>query len=352
MSNKKSDSFSLINFYDVLDINTTATNLEIKNKYKQLQLKYHPDKSKDNYDDNVYKLIQKAYSILSDDKKREEYDFLMNNIKTSKNNDHISLKNNYNKFAKLTQLKEDEKDEKIKEEELKLAKIEFDKMNDELNQKHGLNSFDNTILTSDDFNFKTNDLLLKREQEEIEYTQNRIFKPDEKFDINKFNAAFDLHKTMAENNQIEEYNDVNSYNFANNNSNFSDLDKLNYGDLYNDDNSNIENLNSNLYSSTSLFSSNKNINNLSIDKLHNLKYDKNKYDHTKDRNSDEYKNEIARKLENMEKEREDLLNIQYGNFNTNDNSYKFLHQVGFNENTIDWIETDDDKDVLELLKNN
>lgn len=351
MSDKNSNSFSLINFYEVLDIKPTATNQEIKNKYKQLQLKYHPDKSKDNYDDNIYKLIQKAYSILSDDKKREEYDFLMNNIKTSQNNDHIKLKNNYNKYTKLTKLKEDEKDDKTKEEDLKLAKIEFDKMNNELNQKHGINSFDNTVLSSEDFNSKTNDLLLKREQEEIEYTQNRIFKPNEKFDLDKFNAAFDLHKSMSEN-QLEEFKEVSSYNFANNNTSFSDLDNLNYGDLYNDDNSNLDNLNSNLYSATSLFASNKNINNLNMDKLHNIKVDKSKYDHTKDRNSDEYKKEMAKKLEDMQKEREDLLNISFGNFNTNDNSYQFLHQVGFNDNTIDYIETDDDKDVLELLKNN
>tara|TARA_Y100000389_G_scaffold189296_1_gene212870 strand:+ start:996 stop:2114 length:1119 start_codon:yes stop_codon:yes gene_type:complete len=57
--------------YNELNINSSATQNEIKKAYRQLALKHHPDKGGD---DETFKKITAAYEILSDEEKREKYD--------------------------------------------------------------------------------------------------------------------------------------------------------------------------------------------------------------------------------------------------------------------------------------
>ncbi len=60
------------NYYEILGIAKTASKDEVKKAYRKLAHKYHPDKNKG--DDNKFKEINEAYSVLGDDKKRAEYD--------------------------------------------------------------------------------------------------------------------------------------------------------------------------------------------------------------------------------------------------------------------------------------
>lgn len=62
------------NLYDVLEINETATLDEIKKSYRQLAIKYHPDKNSDPEAPERFKKINHAYSVLSDENKRMKYD--------------------------------------------------------------------------------------------------------------------------------------------------------------------------------------------------------------------------------------------------------------------------------------
>jgi len=57
--------------YDVLKISKTATDNEIKQAYRNLAKLHHPDKGGDK---EMFQKIQEAYDILSDPKKRHEYD--------------------------------------------------------------------------------------------------------------------------------------------------------------------------------------------------------------------------------------------------------------------------------------
>lgn len=60
------------NYYDILGISKSASKDEIKKAFHKLAHKYHPDKS--GGDADKFKEVSEAYSVLSDDKKRAEYD--------------------------------------------------------------------------------------------------------------------------------------------------------------------------------------------------------------------------------------------------------------------------------------
>lgn len=59
------------NYYDILGIDKKATADEIKKAFRKLAQKHHPDKGGD---EAKFKEITEAYSILTDEKRRREYD--------------------------------------------------------------------------------------------------------------------------------------------------------------------------------------------------------------------------------------------------------------------------------------
>lgn len=59
------------NYYDVLGVEKSAKKEDIKKAFYKLASKYHPDKGGDA---EKFKEINEAYQVLSDDKKRKEYD--------------------------------------------------------------------------------------------------------------------------------------------------------------------------------------------------------------------------------------------------------------------------------------
>lgn len=67
---------SLKDYYKTLGIPATATPQQVKKSFRQLALQYHPDKNPGNaYAEARFKEIQEAYEILSDQQKREEYNY-------------------------------------------------------------------------------------------------------------------------------------------------------------------------------------------------------------------------------------------------------------------------------------
>jgi len=63
-------------YYKILGIARTASEVEIKKSYRRLAMKYHPDRNKDNSAEAEikFKEIKEAYEVLSDPKKRSAYD--------------------------------------------------------------------------------------------------------------------------------------------------------------------------------------------------------------------------------------------------------------------------------------
>ena len=66
------------NYYNILEIPNSATPEEIRKAYRKLALKWHPDKNPSHHDlaSEKFKQISEAYEILSDIKKKKDYDYL------------------------------------------------------------------------------------------------------------------------------------------------------------------------------------------------------------------------------------------------------------------------------------
>lgn len=62
--------------YDILEVERNATNKEIKQAFRKLAMQYHPDQAEGdkNEAEAKFKEINEAYSILSDSRKRLNYD--------------------------------------------------------------------------------------------------------------------------------------------------------------------------------------------------------------------------------------------------------------------------------------
>ena len=70
----------LKNYYSVLGVGEDATAEAIKKAYRKLAQRYHPDRYPDKPNaEERFKEVQEAYSVLSDAKKRKEYDRMRNN---------------------------------------------------------------------------------------------------------------------------------------------------------------------------------------------------------------------------------------------------------------------------------
>lgn len=63
----------MTNYYETLGVNKNASLEEIKKAYKTLAKKWHPDRN-NGLETDTFKKINEAYDILSDEKKRKEYD--------------------------------------------------------------------------------------------------------------------------------------------------------------------------------------------------------------------------------------------------------------------------------------
>ena len=61
-------------YYEVLGVQKTAPENEIKSQYRKLALKFHPDRNKSEEAAEHFKEISEAYAVLSDSEKRKLYD--------------------------------------------------------------------------------------------------------------------------------------------------------------------------------------------------------------------------------------------------------------------------------------
>ncbi|UJR34981.1 hypothetical protein I4U23_027760 [Adineta vaga] len=92
----------MTDFYEILEVQKTATDDEIKKSYRRLALKWHPDKnlSSKTQAEEKFKLISEAYEVLSDKDKRRKYDQLGRaGLSNGHNNSGYSSNNGYSRFS-------------------------------------------------------------------------------------------------------------------------------------------------------------------------------------------------------------------------------------------------------------
>ncbi|RWS20437.1 dnaJ subfamily C member 1-like protein, partial [Leptotrombidium deliense] len=66
-----------VNFYELLEVNQTATTAEIKRSFRVLSLKYHPDKYKEADAEVKFRNLVAVADVLENEKKRKKYDKIL-----------------------------------------------------------------------------------------------------------------------------------------------------------------------------------------------------------------------------------------------------------------------------------
>ena len=69
------------NYYDILGVSKSASDVEIKKAYRKLAHQYHPDKK--GGDEAKFKEVNEAYQVLGDQQKRSQYDQFGSNFSQS-----------------------------------------------------------------------------------------------------------------------------------------------------------------------------------------------------------------------------------------------------------------------------
>lgn len=66
------------NLYNILGVAPNASNDDIKKRYRSLAMRFHPDRNSEDGAEARFNAIQQAYEVLTDTKRRAEYDQQMN----------------------------------------------------------------------------------------------------------------------------------------------------------------------------------------------------------------------------------------------------------------------------------
>lgn len=176
-------------YYKVLGVESTASQIEIKRAYQSKLKKLHPDKVEQTKENKAkYKLLREAGDLLCDPHERKAYDMQRKMDATTK--DFRSQKDSFKEFMKL-------QEQHMTDEDKAIAKLNFEQGLANMDRKHGYNKKDAEAITKEEHDRRMEDMKLQREQEDIELTQENLFK-DRQFNPAEFNKMFEKKKRRDE----------------------------------------------------------------------------------------------------------------------------------------------------------
>ena len=240
-----------LDYYKILGVEKSASNDDIKKKYRHLLAKYHPDKLKALSEDkrklklDQYQLIRMAGEVLTHVEKKKLYDMEQKTIRSS---GFVGQKDSFEEFLKL---QENENTPQNKEKAL----LEFRQHSDKMNKIRNFNPENITKIDKKDLDRNVQDLLTQRDIESIELAQKNLFE-HRSFNPSEFNQLFEKNKKKEEKRNKKKQNSGALVNYNDNFTAFNDNGLNNfisvnddYGELFGNDQ----------FKDTGLFS--KNINN-------------------------------------------------------------------------------------------
>lgn len=186
---KKTFKETTMDYYKILGVEPTATQLEIKRAYQSKLKKMHPDKVPQTKENKAkYKLLCEAGDILCNHHERNAYDMQRKMDQTPK--DYNSQKDSFKEFKKLQELH-------LTEENRSIAKLNFERGLADLNRKHGYDDAHIQAIPKEEHDRRIEDMKLQREQEELEIAHDDIFEGT-KFNPIVFNKLFETKKKKDE----------------------------------------------------------------------------------------------------------------------------------------------------------
>jgi curved DNA-binding protein CbpA len=177
--------------------------------------------------EELFRLITSTYDILKDEKQRTAYNHKLSLNKQS-SSDFLKLKKGVtDHMQSLGEYKEPNKEQKISFKEKMLA----------LNTKHGYDATMEDPISQQDAKKKLNELTNTRSAQDRDFKPEKLF-DDGRFDLRKFNAAFDKVHNRDDNAIIPHNGVPSAWNDLGVVANFSSFDDLN--NLYVDDGNRLD----------------------------------------------------------------------------------------------------------------
>lgn len=320
---------SSVNLYDVLDVSNEATPNELKKAYRKLVKEFYPDKPSGSIE--MFELITHAYNVLANDESRKEYDALYK-LSEQSGKDHTSLKAQAKGYYKA---QESDVTKKSKEE----LDADFKKVMSDFDRKHGYKrEKDADKIDPKDFERRLNDLKQAIEQDDIELAHEDLFEGG-KFDLKKFNAAFDaMHKGPDE--LIPHSGNPDAWlGFDPHGSNYSSIDK--YDELYIDDGAHMGVSGQNYSSVNFDAGKKKKLTKKDIEKIKGADYTSG---HNNAKGDTNYAKSLEEKLREREIEDRKYQDRDLKDFDTDPNcgGYGIFKDLGITAGSLEWNNNEED----------